>query len=294
MVYNLIDWRFEYGAGTIAARPTLINFVKRFGAALLIWFLLYLFYLGFELPSWASATTSSRVLLGIGGVTGAAALANPLSVLWQRLRIERDGCGDTVITSFLFWPRTIRITQGSVASMPVVVTEERVRIKHSRRTVGWRWRVRLEFVGGSVEFWLDQSVSKPAGDSPPGRVKEFILALEAITGVRCMETQVAAWEGRRRGFSLGVRRVTTAGPSTVRRTVGSLDELPPELRAQLEAAAQQARDGNESVVRYQKITVRDSDGRVQTYDSIDDVPLEIRSRLEAARRHNAQRSDGAT
>ncbi len=27
MVYNLIDWRFEYGAGTIAARPTLVNFV---------------------------------------------------------------------------------------------------------------------------------------------------------------------------------------------------------------------------------------------------------------------------
>ncbi|MCZ7539208.1 MAG: hypothetical protein M5U29_04680 [Anaerolineae bacterium] len=107
MVYNLIDWHFEYGAGVIAARPTLVNFVKRLGAALLIWFLLYLFYLGFELPSWASATTSSRVLLGIGGVVGAAALANPLSVLWQRLRIERDGCGDVVITSFFFRPRTI-------------------------------------------------------------------------------------------------------------------------------------------------------------------------------------------
>ncbi|MCZ7539209.1 MAG: hypothetical protein M5U29_04685 [Anaerolineae bacterium] len=48
------------------------------------------------------------------------------------------------------------------------------------------------------------------------------------------------------------------------------------------------------MVRYQKITVRDSDGRVQTYDSIDDLPPEIRSRLDAARRRNAQRSDGAT
>ena len=202
--------------------------------------LICLFYSLFASPRGRPAQTYHPILMGTCGLLGVIGLLAPVSVLWQWTRIDRDASGDVVVSSFLVWPRTTRLSPGTIESMPVVLTEERARVKRTYRRIGWRWRVLLKSTGDDAEFWVDQSRSKPEATSMPRRVKDFVLAFEAITGVQSMQPQASAWEGGRRWFSLGPARCTTSDVAEERHAFRSLDEVPSDLRPKLEAMMQEA------------------------------------------------------
>lgn len=67
------------------------------------------------------------------------------------------------------------------------------------------------------------------------------------------------------------------------RVYGSLEEVPPEIRAQIEQAMQQA----DRTTPTTKITVTDSSGTTRTYNSVEEMPEDLRKLYE---RVQAQKS----
>ncbi|MHB8897860.1 MAG: hypothetical protein ACYC6Y_03835 [Thermoguttaceae bacterium] len=289
MDHDLIDWRLEYGAGSIDARPTAVNFVKRLAWTFVAGLFVYFLYSQRDMPAGNFSSTWHRAVLVMCGLLGALGLLVPLSVLWQRARIERGPDGELVISELRYWPRTIRIPPGTITSMPVALTEERVRTRHVRRTVGWRWRVLLVSPTGKEEFWIDQDAAEPPDTAMPRRVRQFVAALEAMTGVESMPPQRSAWAGNRRSVSLGRRFHTTSEPAVVRQTFRSLDEVPPELRGKVDAMIQEAEARNVSVIKQQTFKIRDSQGREQTYHSLEEMPPDVRATFEVAMRRSQNR-----
>jgi hypothetical protein len=62
------------------------------------------------------------------------------------------------------------------------------------------------------------------------------------------------------------------------RTYDSLEQVPPEVRAQIEQARRDAERGGGTT----KITVNDASGVVRTYASLDEVPADLRALIDRA------------
>lgn len=93
-----------------------------------------------------------------------------------------------------------------------------------------------------------------------------------------------ARDGRTEVTSVRHERIQTSDGHGSVRTYDSLDEVPPEMRSQIEAARKGAMAPGTHRFVSQTITVRDAAGTVHTYHSPDEMPPDVRARYEEARR----------
>lgn len=77
---------------------------------------------------------------------------------------------------------------------------------------------------------------------------------------------------------------TTTNVSTHRHVVASAEDLPPEVRAQLEAAI--AARGGSHVSETITFTYEDSSGRTRTYHSVEEMPPDVRAVFDRLRREH--------
>jgi hypothetical protein len=95
--------------------------------------------------------------------------------------------------------------------------------------------------------------------------------------------------------------IRTTGPDGQQREYSSLDELPPELRAEIERAEAEgqkkvfrssSRDGSTTSVRTTIVSntklslfkVRDASGNERTYHSLEEMPPDVRAAIEEAQK----------
>ena len=299
-VYDFSDWRLVYkDHERIVYRPSMLAFVHRLGATLVCALIILGLVYSAGGPSQLQGSVATAVY-AVSGLFGAIGVIVPLSVLWNRTVVRRDHLGNLAVSSCGLFPRTRTWPIDSLDGITVVVQEEVSRGRHSvPRSLGWRWRVRLECKAAEasepspwlVEFSPCLEKTRPAEHiRPPEQAAVFVRWLAGVTGQRISGPSIVEYTGK--GYTPHVvRRVSKSGePASVNRQVyHSLDEMPPELRARAEQAMAQAREqgigpGEPFQATSQQITISDSNGNVQTYNSPDEMPPDVRGRYEEMRR----------
>lgn len=230
----------------------------------------------------------------VGGVCTLFALVGllaPLSVLWNRLSIDRDIRGNLTVSTRVLWPRTHSWPMDSFGRITVCAKE----VIHSTRyrrnvSVGWRWHVFLEAKGAGlgtqepVAFCPSQQKSRPSLEGRmPDRVAIFVQWLESMTRLPVSGPTIMEFSGMEPGLFSTKRRFRSVGqPHVERHTYRSLDEMPPEVCAQAERMMAEGKTTHST----HSITVRDAEGREQTYNSLDEMPPELRAKIEEIRRRH--------
>ncbi len=97
-----------------------------------------------------------------------------------------------------------------------------------------------------------------------------------------------ARDGRMDGTYVRHEHIQTSKDHGSVRTYDSLDEVPPEIRSQIEAARKGAMAPGTHRFVSQTITIRDAAGTVHTYHSPDEMPPDVRARYEEVRRRLGQ------
>lgn len=280
-VYEITDWVCEYpDPWTIMCRPGVRTFFRRLAFAGLVAALAA----GILMPVWKLNDPIAQPVRVCGIVIVALAIVYAASVLWQRVRIFRIG-DDISVQSFSFLPRVHTCPVASLVGMNVLEQEVRSSMKSGYRRLGWRWRVLLNSEDGGFEFWCDHQADR--SQAVPRRVGDFVGQLQRTTGLSCEPPQTIKWRSGRQGaFRTGRRIVTSGTPENSHRVFHSLDEMPPDIRAQAEAAMSQMRAQGLTSIRQEQVTIMDSNGHVQTYNSLDEMPPEVRRRFESARQRS--------
>ncbi len=239
------------------------------------------------------------------GVTLFAAFAFMplLSLFFGRLVVGRDPRGNLTVVYRNYVPHSRLWPKGSFDCLAVFVTED---LHYSRKWGiqyrGWVWLAQpqraaqpsVPMLGnfaianaatGPV-FLLDRQKFAPTDVPPlPDRVLGFATAFQKVTGLPFGEPIVAesnlTVDRQRRGTIRRSFSVNVGEPEVTRSTYGSLDDVPPELRAQFDAlmdSAESEGDGLYTSTTH-RITIVDDSGETQVYDSVDDLPPEFRDRM---------------
>ncbi len=219
-------------------------------------------------------------LRALGGVLLALAALNAVSVFWQRVRLFR--VGDALhVRAFLFFPHRRSIPASSLRGMNILKQEVRSSMKSGYRALGWRWRVLIHADAGEYDFWCGHHYE--SSQPMPQRVAEFARQLQHMTGLPCPAPQTIGWRSGRSGaYTTGRRTVIASEPVYTHQRFRSLDDMPPALREEAEAAFAEMRARGLATMRREGATVSDSEGNVHTYHSLDEMPPEIRRRFEGA------------
>ncbi|MFA6241748.1 MAG: hypothetical protein WC655_12520 [Candidatus Hydrogenedentales bacterium] len=295
--YSILDWYvYRRDAHAIVYRPSLTTLLKR---------LQYPLFAGlFSVGVWyLSRDTSVRSLDGIlfrdlvqGLIVLLCALgALPvLAALIEELRIGCDAGRNLVIRKRSLWSTAIAtpISKDSVLTVCAREALARVRRRGPLRSTGYTWTVTLTanpIMQGMeaicLEFLLDHQQQRPLENRPfPPRVQEFVDAVSAITGVRVdpMPT-IADAQRTARGWATS-RRVSFPSVQVSKREI-PVDELPPEVRAKVQALVEDAQQKRvsgftQATTLHQEFKVMGKDGTVRTYGSLEELPPEIRATIE--------------
>ncbi|HEO71315.1 MAG TPA: hypothetical protein ENN80_08630 [Candidatus Hydrogenedentes bacterium] len=227
---------------------------------------------------------------------GLAGVLAPISALWQGLYISSDMRRNLVVRQRGAFGllKTRSRPLADVGSISTHVQE----IAYGRRAgrlYRWRWLVSVmsHQEAASPPFSLLFSVveqgTRPGGiGGPPERVKSLLDGLEQVTGIQPAPSYEVSEVGPERRSGVTVQRlVRTDRPlvSKTRRTFQSRDEVPAELRPQVEAMRAEAEQTGQAQYHsadMQVMRYRDSTGRVVTATSLDELPPELRARFEEA------------
>lgn len=232
---------------------------------------------------------------GAMGLVALLGLSAPIIPWWHRLTIELDGRGNLtvrvrkLVSSSRSWPINA-FTRIAVLAQEVVGGSP---WDHGR--AGYRWRIQLIGPGGPnnilqplVEFWPYHQHTRPPQEPLPERVASLVNVLQRMTGLVAPKPLIIHSPVDSPLASRGRRHMTISAPVIESHTYGSLDEMPQELRADVEQImdeAQQAGDaaGEHRVISRQAFAYRDSDGNEYTVDSLEKMPPEMRALYERIR-----------
>jgi len=226
-------------------------------------------------------------LMGFAGLVG---ILSPLSTLWQRVKLSRGVRGTLkfrayrILTTRHEWPLETGARRGG----------------GPRQHRGYLWSVGVVDQNGQwcVDLQVDREKHGPLEGRLSERTRQCVEALQRITGLhfggmpiviehdgtpRAMNDSSDTMPGtthvtERRGNV--TKHVTT---STESHTYHSLDEMPPEIRARVEAVMAQGRSSGAETFVSEQITIADENG-TRTYNSVDEMPPDVRARYEEARR----------
>lgn len=242
----------------------------------------------------------------LGALLGLLAVLPTLSLLWNRVTLERTVYNEFVIDSWHLRPRR-RVIPLPALGMAILAAREHITFARRGRVYrhGWRWHVLLrpkspDSIPPYADFIVGRQKNRPQeGASPPAEVARFVEALRRLAGVEVAGPAVLDARVQRGLFST---RVTysgqgaggpVAGYSVTRHAYRSLDEVPPELRPEVEQMMAQARaTGTEQHFESTRFVVRDESGREQIYHSPDEMPPEVRTMYEELRRRAGNRPSG--
>lgn len=248
-----------------------------------------------------------NIYLAICAAIAAGGLLAPLSVAWQMVTVTIPHRNVIAITARRPWSSQSLISLDSGVSLSVYAAE---RIARQRgmgiHRLGYRWLVAVEpapslaILGStlrSVELYVHHQKDRPVEQMPlPPRVRTVVDALEGLLGVQAQPLALVDYV-RRGGFWGGGRHITSGpgavkvsrellGTPTIHTRTFSRDQMPPELRAQIDAL--RAHSGQpdtatftvEMVSENGILTYRDAQGNVRAFRSIEEMPEEIRLLFE--------------
>lgn len=298
--HTLTNWRMSQPGGQrIVFRPPMALFILRLALS----FFCGVLYLGawyvhdraIDIAIDEKHATIDLVFTIVSVALGLLAVAGPLHALFSRLTVSVDGSGAIRVASIPPWPPARRWKLKRFDGVAMCAQQRIIRTKH--RTVlatRWQWAVYLNPAGehylppvkGAPRwaeapnipvFELSSSRARPPeGAPPPSPVEELARALATLTGLPLRAPVIAQpvidEPGPGESFD-GVKTFTKSF------SFGNPQDVPPEL---LGRTRQQVRKGESSTLvhRSARITVKDANGRTQTYNSWDDVPQEIREKLK--------------
>lgn len=250
----------------------------------------------------------------------AAMLLIPLSAAWNRLSLSVSPRRELVVSSWVLFPKSIRIPWEELGAIQYGAQE----IIHRRKgnpltTHYWQWFVRLQpKIPGApwlVNFYPYRQKERPSAQPrAPQRVARMIEWCRAHAPLRISGPFFHEQSAQRGLFRRApghtahtpiIRQVApdaiaeniTSGPGLqvrrelsrhiayeneqgVRHSAQSFDELPPHIRARIPRDLDNLQRQGIS----QRIVIRGPDGRETLYNSLEEVPPEIRQRIEALRR----------
>jgi len=225
--------------------------------------------------------------LALMGVLAFFGILAPLSCLWGRVAVEKDVRGDLVVRKWgLLWPSSRSWPVTAFKGMNLVANEVMVGRRGLRRSIGWRWRVRLVPADATnqpeqmraalglteygVDFWVHQQKDQPIG-RPPAPVMDFVRALHRITGLVCSKPVVTAYQAT--GPARGTQHVVSqGGPAVTTHTSHSSDDVPEHLRPEVQKMMANAGAAGAPQSGTWKTT--------RTYHSLEEVPEHLRPRIE--------------
>ncbi len=237
-------------------------------------------------------------VLAATALLAALAILPPLLALTEQISVGRDLRGNFIVTHRWFLTRTRSCPLSTLT--PFRLTAQQMGQQGgpgSSRQSGYRWIVSTvsdPSHGGSgvnFAFHIDHGMTRPDPAAPlPGRVATFVEGMRRLTGIPHNEPIVLDSPLIERSpFRIQTGVHISRGPAVRTQTFSNLDEIPPELRSEIDAMmGASERKGNphveHRVFRSQHITVKDADGNVRTYTSPDEMPAELRAVYEDAKR----------
>ena len=219
---------------------------------------------------------------------------------FEWLEIQRSG-NDLVVRKRGIWPVTRRWPLGTFGQILCYVDAERQRSPGTVSTVvGWRWMVKLT---ASAEVWAEREASlvdhpevvffvdyqkmQPSDtELLPGSVSTLISHLQRLTGIEAVVRGEVSVEHS----LLGGDRITHHYPmvthsKVTRRVVGSLDDVPEDLRPAAEEMLRESTENKRLDAQHSfHATFRDRHGNTIVYNSLDEMPPKLRARHEEALR----------
>jgi hypothetical protein len=114
----------------------------------------------------------------LGAITVFFGIYFPLSPLWQRVRLTRDG-QDLVVRKNIF-PKTRRIPITAVQQAEIWRVFEDEVTHLDREKISSYWQIVLEESGVSLVMYL--AVGAPVDGKPPARAMAFVEALKRLAG----------------------------------------------------------------------------------------------------------------
>lgn len=317
--YDIADWRPVKNDGqVIAYRPSLRTLWTR-----VLW---TIFFLVFLVPLAYGFTADWRlpvqwpairwIHIALTGLFGLGAVVAPLSCLWNVVRISVNPRGELEVFRWGLVPRTRRWPLDAFSQMTIDAGEVYERSRYAEVYRGWRWKVRLvekaaptgdrarDFalsqMNWAIEFWVALEKGVPTVGEMPGRVREFVEGIRAMSGLAYGRPDVQESTRGRRGLVRTQRSFEATEEPVSRTTYTSLEEMPPDLRARVEELTKSGGShtvevsqttthyepqghGERNVRRSESIRYRDSEGRVHTYNSIDEMPPHLRELYEKMR-----------
>ncbi len=304
--YSILDWYvYRRDAHALVYRPSLTTLLKR---------LQYPLFAGlFSAGVWYfSRSTSVRsvdgtlfrdIVHGLIMVVCALGVLPVLAALIEELRIGCDAGKNLVIRKRSLWSTaiTIPISKDSVLTVCAREALARVRRRGPLRSARYTWTVTLTanpIMQGMeaicLEFLLAHQWERPLENrSFPSRVQEFVDAVSAMTGVR-VDPDSAIADARRTARAWATSRHVSFPSVKVSKREIPVDDLPPEVRAKVQALVEDAQQKGVSgftqeTTLHQEFKVMGEDGTVRTYGSLEELPPEIRATIERfGRGGNAQ------
>jgi hypothetical protein len=116
-------------------------------------------------------------LLALAGFGYLLALIAPLSVLWQRIRIERER-DDLVVRKIGLWTSTRRVSV-EAARRPEIGTKAQMDPDSAAIVVSYAWGVRLADRERAILFWVKATKEQR---QTPREVNELVNAIGRVAG----------------------------------------------------------------------------------------------------------------
>jgi hypothetical protein len=239
------------------------------------------------------------LLMGFAGLVG---ILSPLSTLWQKLTVSRGVRGTLRIKASRILGSTREWPLEALRTIGVIVQERVVRpARGPQQHLGYLWRVGVVGNDGQwcVDLHIDREKSTPLEGRLSDRTRQCVEALQQITGLPYSGSPVLIEDGfeprvmdKPPDIMPGATQITErsgnitrhVSTSTSSKTYHSLDEMPPDMRARVEAMMAQGRNSDVESFVSEQITITDEHGNTRTYKSVEEMPPDVRARYEEARR----------